>query len=134
MRLVLLVGCGQLCFLSNQIAWFFNHHYRGKEAIYILIIFAIGIVANGWQPLKLPLLSECSQVCFSSNQIAGLCDHWYLWKESMYILDLLHGHNHQVKVTSETTSFGWMYPSLPLWIRLQVSLINNVSENNQLIR
>ena len=40
--------------------------------------------------------------------------HQYLWKKSIDIFDLLHGDNHQEKVGSETTPFGWVWPVVHL--------------------
>ena len=50
----------------------------------------------------------------STNQIAASFDHQYLWKKSIDIFDLLHGDNHQEKVGSETTPFGWVWPVVHL--------------------
>ena len=44
--------------------------------------------------------------------------HQYLWNESIYILDFLHFlhflHNHQGKLGSETTTFGYVWPVVAL--------------------
>ena len=45
-----------------------------------------------------------------SASVPVLFDHQYLWKESSNLLDFLHGENHQGKVPSETTFFGWVLP------------------------
>ena len=36
------------------------------------------------------------------------------WKESSYLLDFLDGDNYQRKVASETTTFVWVWPVVPL--------------------
>ena len=46
------------------------------------------------------------------NHIARFFDHHYLWKQSISILDFLHGDIHEAKVASDTTTFGWMCPSM----------------------
>ena len=51
--------------------------------------------------------------CLSSSQIAGRCDHRYFWKESVDILVIFPGVRDQ-KVTSESTTFSWAWPVVPL--------------------
>ena len=46
----------------------------------------------------------------STNQIAILFDHQYLWNEPTDNVDFLYGDNHEGKVASETTTFGWVSP------------------------
>ena len=50
----------------------------------------------------------------STNQITVFFDRQYLWKESIDILYFLHGNNHQGNLASETTTFGWVWPVVPL--------------------
>ena len=50
---------------------------------------------------------------FSANKIA-ISDHQYLWKESIDLLIFSHGDNHQEKVASETSTFGWVLRVVPL--------------------
>ena len=50
----------------------------------------------------------------STSRIAVLFDHQYLWMESIDTFDLVHEDNHQPKVGSETTSFGRVWPGVPL--------------------
>ena len=57
---------------------------------------------------------ECDQLCLSSNQITVFFDTQYLWKESISIVDFLNGDNHQGKVVSKSTIFGWVWPVGPL--------------------
>ena len=59
-------------------------------------------------------MQRCGQLCLSSNQTTRFFDHQYLWKESIDLLDHLVKDNHQLKVVYETTSFGWMWPVVPL--------------------
>ena len=47
---------------------------------------------------------------FSTNQTAVFSDYQYIWKESIHTFDFFHGDNHQGKVWSETTTFGWVQP------------------------
>ena len=46
----------------------------------------------------------------SIKQIAWFSDCQYLWKESTDLMYFLHEDYHQRKVTSETTTFGWVWP------------------------
>ena len=48
-------------------------------------------------------------MCLLSNQIAGFFDPQCFWNLSSDILIFLHEDDHQVKITSETTAFGWMW-------------------------
>ena len=36
------------------------------------------------------------------------------WKEPINIFDFLHGDNRQRKIGSRSTSFGWVWPGVPL--------------------
>ena len=56
-----------MCFLSNQIAGFFDHKYLWKKSIYILIF-------------------EYGQLYLSSNQIVGFFDQYYHENEPINIL------------------------------------------------
>ena len=113
--------------MSNQIAVFFDHQYRWKEAINILDFLhedihqgkaASETTTFGWAwPVKplvqsvcrsLSLLFACGQLCFLSRQVAGFFDQQYYWKEPICIVDFfLDGDNHHWKVTSETTT-SWL--------------------------
>ena len=59
------------------------------------------------QHLILPPFVACGQMYLLSNLITGFFD-LYLWKESIDIFNFLYGDNHQRKVPSETTTFGWV--------------------------
>ena len=48
-----------------------------------------------------------------SNQLAEFLSHQYLWKECMDNLDFMHGDIHQLKVASETSTSGWVFPGIP---------------------
>ena len=54
------------------------------------------------------------QLCLSSKQIAGYLDHQYLGKGPIDILDFLHGDSYQGKLAPATTTFGWVWPGVPL--------------------
>ena len=49
-----------------------------------------------------------------TNQNAVFFDHQYLWKYSIDTLDFLHGDNHKQKEGFEITTFGRMWPVVPL--------------------
>ena len=51
---------------------------------------------------------------FSASQIALSFDHQYLRKELSNLLGFLNEDNHQRDVASQTTSFGWVQPVVPL--------------------
>ena len=71
-------------------------------------------------------------VPLSSSQVARLFDQQYLWMVSIDIFEFLHGNNQSSsEVVSETTTFGWMQVGVSLPIRLEDSLINNISGINQ---
>ena len=69
---------------------------------------------RGKKDLWLPLLFGFDQLCLLSNQIAGFFDDQYLWKLSIDSLDFLQGNKHHCKKGSETTTFGWVLPVVPL--------------------
>ena len=85
LRLLLLVGCGQLCLSSSQITGFFDHCYILKQSSYI-IVFYMELVIKQRQNSRLLLLIRYVQVSLLSNQIAGFFGHHYLQKESIDIL------------------------------------------------
>ena len=60
------------------------------------------------------LVLESWPKIFSTNQVAVFFDHQYLWKESIDTLDFLHEDNNQGKVDYEKTTFGWVWPVVPL--------------------
>ena len=64
--------------------------------------------------LRLPVVIGYGELCVLSNQISGFFDHQCLWKKLINLLDFLHGDNHQRKVTSETATFDWVGPDVPL--------------------
>ena len=79
------------------------------------------------------MLVGCDQLGLLSNQITELFNHQNLLKESTDIL-VFYGVCHQGKMASETSFFlGGLasYSSFP--IRLQDSLIINISGNDQVI-
>ena len=80
----LLLWCGLVCLLSNQIAGFFDHHISGKSLL-ISQIFCMEIILKGRQHLRLPLLVGCSHVCDLSNEIPGFFEKKYFWRESINI-------------------------------------------------
>ena len=49
----------------------------------------------------------CGQFSLSSNQIAGFF-------ELIVVLDFLHWDNHEWKIVSETATFSWVLPVVPL--------------------
>ena len=49
-----------------------------------------------------------------TNKIAVFFDHQYLWKESIDTFDFMHGDNNQGKIGSEITTFGLVWPVVPL--------------------
>ena len=65
------------------------------------------------QYLRLPLSVGCGLLCLSSNQITGFFYHQYIGKVSINLFDFLYGDN-QGKVASETITFGWLKPAVPL--------------------
>ena len=110
LSLLLLVECGQLCLLSNQIAGFFDHQYLRKESIDILV-FCIEIFIKESQHPRLPLLVEYAQLCLFSNQVEGVYDHQYSQKESNGTLLVFYEDNHE---GTEATTFGQVWPVVPL--------------------
>ena len=50
----------------------------------------------------------------SSSQIPRFFGHQYLWKQYINIFDFLHGNIHQEKVVCEATTFGWVWPGMPI--------------------
>ena len=93
LRLPLLVGCGQLYLLSNQIAGFFFYHQDLWKKLIDILIFQHGV-------------SYQEAIASEATTLAWV-DHQYLWKE-LDILDVLRGNNYQGKVAVVTTTFGWM--------------------------
>ena len=70
----------------------------------------------------------------SANQVAVFFDHQYLWKESIDPTDFLHGNNHQRKISSETITFGWVWPFVFLvQSDCRILLIISISGRNQQI-
>ena len=72
------------------------------------------IIINRRNDMRLPYLTGCGQLWLLSSEIAGLFHYLYLWKESVHALDLLHGDNHQGKDGFKSTTFGWVWPIVPL--------------------
>ena len=85
---------------------------------------------NSFMCLFLPLemILQCS-LWFCKNPMSGkylVLQVWskmlsasspwssMFWKESSYLLDFLDGDNYQRKVASETTTFVWVWPVVPL--------------------
>ena len=132
MRPPFLVGCGQLCLFSNQIAGFFDYQYLWKKFSYLLDLLHgdshQAKLASGTTSFDLVY-----QLFLLSNQIAGFFDHQYLWKESRYIYSFLHGVSHQGKAASEFNFFGWVWPVMSSPIRLQDSMIINICGRSWLI-
>ena len=64
--------------------------------------------------LQKPNLWRKSGSSFMAWNALNESHYQYLLKESIDILDFLHGDNHKKVVTSETTSFGWVWPVLIL--------------------
>ena len=76
-----------MCFLSNQIGGFFDHHFLWVEAITIFNY----LHRDGHQRKVVnETMVGCGQVCLRSNQIPGFFGYQYLWKEVIDILDFLH--------------------------------------------
>ena len=48
----------------------------------------------------------------SANKIAVFFNHQFLCTESSNLLDFFDRDNHQKKVASKTTIFGWVWPVL----------------------
>ena len=67
---------------------------------------------------------------FSNHHIGLVFDHQSLWKESIDNLDFWHGDTGEGNIGYETTYFGWLWPVLPCPIKLQDSLIINISGMN----
>ena len=116
LRLILLVGYGQLWLLSNQIAGFFDRQYLRKISINALDFFH----GEKHQQKKGSEVTTFSVIvsCASPNQVAGFFDHQYLWKESIEILEFLHGDNCQQNEGSETTTSDWVWSVWSRPIRL----------------
>ena len=102
--------------------WFFSYGLKCSQSIRLQSSSIINISGtnqlisqfccmeipiNGRQYLRLLLLVGCDYVCLSSNKIAVYFDQ-YLQRGSSDILDFLYGDNHQQKVVSVTTTFGWV--------------------------
>ena len=66
----------------------------------------------------------------STNHIAVFFDHQDLWNESSNILDLLYGHNHEGKLGSGATTFGWVWPLVPIWPLVQPNCCSVISREN----
>ena len=64
--------------------------------------------------MRLPLLFGFGQLCLSFKQVAEFFDHQYICMESIDTIFFLLGDNHQRKKGSETTSFSWVLPVVPL--------------------
>ena len=69
------------------------------------------------------LLCKLSAEMLLSNQVAGYFYYQYVWKECIIIFDFLHGVIHQGKVTSETTTFGGVFPGMPSQARTCLDLL-----------
>ena len=78
----MLVEHDQVCFLSNQIAGFFDWYYLWKESTDILG-FLHGSIYRGDMHMRLPLMVGWDQVCLLFNQIEGYFDDQYLRKKSI---------------------------------------------------
>ena len=69
----------------------------------------------------------------STNQIAVFFDHQYLWKESINILDFLFWDNNQGKIGLRLLVLFGRGQLGPCPVRLQDSLIINITGRNQTI-
>ena len=56
----------------------------------------------------------CTKFFLCSNKIARLFYHQTIWKKSIGILVFLHRESLQGTLISETTTFGWVWPGVPL--------------------
>ena len=81
LRLPLMVGCGQVCLLSNQIARFFDQQYLCKESIHILDFLngdihqgkvACATTAFSWERLIVLLGQSGFMILCSTLSLGGL--------------------------------------------------------------
>ena len=131
MRPLLLIRCGQLCFPSSEIAWFFAH-----ECLWIKEYLSFLHKGSHKVHLRLLLLVAQGQSCFFSNQITGFFYH--LRNESFDILHLIYRQSPRggnildycvwlgvakcvscpiildKMVASGTTTFGLIWSGVPL--------------------
>ena len=113
---------------TNRIAVLFDHQYLWMESIDTFDL----VDEDNHQPKvgseRLLLLVGCGQVCLSSSQSAGFFDDQYLWKESSDILSIiLHRVSPQVKISSETTTFHWVWP-IVLLVKSYCGILWSISQ------
>ena len=113
LRLPVLVGCCQLCLLSSQIAGFFDHQYLWKESMNTKDFLLGGNqqLKEGWGYHFCLGLANC---VYHSNRLQNsLIINISAWNQ-LILYFFIHGDNHQRKEGSETASFSWVLPVVPL--------------------
>ena len=98
-----------------------------------LISWSFCMEIEGRRELRLSLLIGCGQVYLTSKQIKGFLIINITGRNQRYLRFFAWRYFLQGKVASETSTYGWVWQVVSLPIRLQDSLISNISGNNQLI-
>ena len=123
LRVPFLVWCCWLCFLSSQIAGFFDHQYFCKESIDTVVF--LHETVSGRKDLKLPFLFGCGKLGLLPNQTEEYSDHQQLWNESMNTLDFFC-----VEITIKRRNYSRVLHGP---VRLMDSLIIYLSGRSQLL-
>ena len=100
-------NCGQLCFLSDEIARL-NISISSRNPV-IVRSFCTKLFIK-LRYLGLTLLGVRAHLCHLSYENPGFFDHQYLTKKLSDALVFLHRGIHQGKVLPETTTFGLVQP------------------------
>ena len=97
-----------MAFAKNLVLWcpFFNLENSAQHSVLYDSVKTVCLGKIWFFSYGLKMLS--------TSQNAVFFDHWYFSKESIDTVDFSLGDNHQGMVGSQTTTFGWILPVMPL--------------------